>query len=267
MEAAMTRGVATEAEKTVEVPLSPELVLVSPDLRERALRELTVPHEGNGTKPHPLRLLDFARLYSEEPQEVEVSLLRAAGDAIVHVAVLAALFVMVVTGAAFALTIAPGETEPELAKRPPSPRSAAPGIGTAVVQSDVSVERQPGRALDPWRHSPGPVGLTTQGQLVWNLDALVRDVFGSRGACVLWAPNQLSLVPCSAVPGGAVYRTTFTGADGSGFRLSNRSTPPALRGHAVPLKVRTSYVSCGRGRWVAATGGRALSCERERSRP
>jgi hypothetical protein len=264
----MTGGVATEAEKTNDVPLSPELVLVSPDLRERALRELTLPHESNGAKPHPFRLLDFPRVHVEEPEDMDVSLLRTAGDAIVHVALLAALFVLVVAGAAFGLTIAPGETEPELAKRPAPLPSAAPVIGTAVVQGDVSVERQPGRAHDPWRPSPGPVGLTTQGQLVWNLDALVRDVFGSRATCLLPATNQLSVVACSASPpGGTAYRTTFAGAEGSGFRLSNRSRPPALRAPAVPLKLRTSYVSCGRERWIAATAIRALSCERELSRP
>jgi hypothetical protein len=268
MEPAMTWGVATEAETTVEVPLSPELVLVSPDLRERALRELTLPHESNGTRPHPLLLRDFARLHAAEPEEIEVSLLRGAGEAIVQVAVFAALFVLVVAGAAFGLTIAPGETEPELASRPASLRPDAPGIGTAAVHGDVSVERQQGRVRDPWRHSPGPIGLTTQGQLVWNLDALVRDVFGSRPACLLYAPNQLSVVACSASPpGGTAYRTTFTGVDRSGFRLSNRSTPPTLRAYAVPLKLRTSYLSCGRGRWVAATANRALSCERELSRP
>jgi hypothetical protein len=260
----MTWQAATEAVKTSDVPLSPELVLVSPDLRERALRELTLPRERNGTKPHPLRLGELSRLLAEEPEEADVSLLRVAGDAIVHVALLAVLFVLVVAGAAFGLTIAPGETEPELATRAPSVRAAAPEIGTAVVQGGVSIERQPGRADDPWRHSPGPVGLTPHGQLVWNLDALVRDVFGSRRACLLSPSNGLTVVACSpSSRASTLYRTTFTGAEGSGFRPSDRTTPPSLRAQADPVRLQTSYVACGRKRWVAVADDRGLSCEPE----
>lgn len=262
---ATMRGAGTEAEQTVE-PLSPELVLVSPDLRERALRELALPRESNEVKPHPvapLRVSDFIRDDAQEPDE-DVSILRATGDAVVHVAVFAALFLLVVAGAAFGLTIAPGEIEPELASRRAPAHPAPPGIGSAVVQSDVSVERQPGLARSPGRQSPSPVGLTAQGQLVWNLDALVRDTFGSRPVCLRYAGTQLSLAGCSAAaPRRTAYRPTFIGAEGSRFRLSDRSTPPALGARAPLLRVRTSYISCGTQRWLALGANLAVSCERE----
>src|ERR671915_11033 len=263
-QATMSRA-ATEAEQRLGEPLSPELVLVSPELRERALRELTTPSESDGVKPHPLaplRLTDFVLDDAEHP-DGDVSLLRATGDAVAHVAVFAVLFLLVVAGAAFALTIAPGEIEPELASRRAAPHPA-PGIGTAVVQSDFSAERQPGRAQDPSRQSPGPVGLTAQGQLLWNLDALVRDTFGSRPVCLRYAGTQLSLAGCSAAaPRRTAYRLTFIGAEGSRFRLSDRSTPPALGARAPLLRLRTSYISCGTQRWLALGANLAVSCERE----
>jgi hypothetical protein len=263
-------GAATEAEQTLDEPLSPELVLVSPDLRERALRELKLPRESHGVKPQPLapvRLSDFIRDDAQAPDE-DVSILRATGDAVVHVAAFAAVFLLVVAGAAFGLTIAPGEIEPKLASRGAAPHPAPPGIGTAVVRSDVSPERQPGRAHDPGRQSPSRVGLTAQGQLVWNLDALVRDTFGSRPVCLRYAGTQLSLAGCSAAaPRRTEYRTTFIGAEGSRFRLSDRSTPPALGARAPLLRIRTSYISCGTKRWLALGANLAVSCEREVPRP
>lgn len=158
----MTRGAATEVETTAGEALSPELVLVSPDLRERALRELTLPHERNAAGRPAVRLPELARDHAEDPDDVEVSLLRATGDAVLHVAVLAALFVLVVAGAAFGLTVAPGEPEPRFANRPAPPHPISPAIGTAAVQGDVSVGRRPGRAVDGWRRS-FPVRLTSEG--------------------------------------------------------------------------------------------------------
>jgi hypothetical protein len=277
MERAM-RGAATEAETNIG-PLSPELVLVSPELREPALRELDLRHQRNGVKPHS-DLLDLARARADDHDDVEhgrptpePTLLLVAGAAAVRAAVLAAVFVAAVAGAAFGLTIAPGETEPRLAMpanqdeagRPverawrsrPEPRPArlqpaGRGIGTATVLEDMS------------RLSERPAGLTSHGQLVWNLDALVRDVFGNQPVCLL-AGNQLSSGACSASPQSrTAYRTTFIGAEGSSLGLSKKQTAPLLQGRAIPLKLGASYISCGRQRWIAAGANFALSCARER---
>jgi hypothetical protein len=172
----MTWRAATEVEKTAGEPLSPELVLVSPDLRERALRELTFPREGNGTGSPAVRLLELAREQPEERDYVEVSLLRTAGDVALHVAGIAVLFVLVVAGAAFGLTIAPGETEPRFATSPTPPRPSSPAIGTAAVSGSVSVDERAG-GVDRWRRS-FPPRLTTYGQLVWNLTATAPRLRG-----------------------------------------------------------------------------------------
>lgn len=274
-------------------PLSPELVLVSPELRELALRELDLPYQPNGAKPHAhADLLNLARnrdvdreLESGRPAE-EPPLLRVAGAAAVRAAVLAALFVVAVAGAAFGLTVADGKTEPKLAmpenrsearqpvqrawRSAPEPRPdplhpASRGIGTAAVYGGSSLERRSAPATARSRRSRSPVGLTSHGQLVWNLDALVRDVFGDQPVCLLFASNQLSSAACSASPQTrAVYSTTFTRAAGSELRLSMQKGAPVLRGHAVPLKLGPSYISCGRQQWIAAGANFALSCERGR---
>lgn len=259
----MTWGAATDEEKKTGEPLSPELVLVSPDLRERALAELTLPHERNGARQPALRLLELAR---EEPEErdVEVSLLRTARDAVLHVAGMAVLLVLVIAGTAFGLTIAPRETEPRFATTLAAPQPTSPSIATAAVSGHVPGSARPGGTLDSWRRSP-PVRLTTYGQLVWNLDALVRDVFGSRRVCLLHAGNQLSPAACSASSRRqTVYRTTFDRAEGSKLRLRRAAAAPVLRGGAVPLRVGTKYVSCGRHQWVATGANRALACLGER---
>jgi hypothetical protein len=259
MEAAMTWGAATESEQTAGEPLSPELVLVSPDLRERALRELTFPHERKAATPPALRLVESPQDQPDEPGDDHVSLLQAAGDSLLHVTVLAVLFVLVVAGVATALTLAPGEPAPRFANGPAAPRPVSPEIGTAAVSSDARTAH----GVDRWRRS-GPVRLTTYGQLVWNLDALVRDVFGSQQVCLLHASSQLSPAACSASEQRrSAYRTTFDRAERSELRLRKTATAPRLRGRAVPLRIGTNYISCGRHRWVATAAHRALTCQQQ----
>jgi hypothetical protein len=256
----MPWGAATDAESTAGEPLSPELVLVSPDLRERALRELAYPQEPNEARPPALRLVELASDHPDEPDDIEVSLLRTAADAIRHVAVLAVLFVLVVAAAATALTFAPGEPAPRFATGPAPPRPVSPAIGTAAI----SAGGRTAHSVDRWRRSL-PVRLTTYGQLVWNLDALVRDVFGSRQVCLLHASNQLSPAACSASgQRRSAYRTTFDRAEQSELRLRKTAAAPRLRGPAVPLRIGTSYISCGGHRWVATAVNRALTCQQER---
>jgi hypothetical protein len=267
MEAAMTWGAATEAEQAAGEPLSPELVLVSPDLRERALRELACADERDWATPRVLRLVVSAQDRSDEPDDDEVSLLRTAGDSLLHVAVLAALFVLVVSGVATALTIAPGEPAPRFATGPAPPRPVSPAIGTAAVSAGVPGGGRPARSVDRWRRNL-PVRLTTHGQLVWDLDALVYDVFGNRPVCLLHATNQLSPAACSASgQRQSAYRRTFDRAGGSELRLSKPARTPRLRGRAVPLSVGTKYVSCGSDRWVATGANQGLACQPERSKP
>jgi hypothetical protein len=237
MQAAST-GLPTEPEHIDRLPLSPELVLVSPDLRELALREISLPHERNGVKPQ-LDLLELARERPREEDEGEHAgparerpFLYAAAAAVLRSAVVAASFVVVVAAAAFGLTIAPPEKAPRLAPpvtqteaglpaerawrsapepKPPSPGAAPRGIGTAALHG------RPERAQRT-------VDVTPRGLLIRNLNAL---------------------------------------AEGSQLRLSKRRTPPVLRGGAVPLKLGANYISCGRKSWIAAGRDWALACEQE----
>jgi hypothetical protein len=233
-------GLATEPDETVGLPLSPELVLVSPELREFALREVRLPYERNGVKPQ-LDLLDLARDRADDGAErveapVEPPFLRAAAVAAVRSAVVAASFIVVVAAAAFGLTIAPPQAEPRLAgpvdgsePRPPGERAwrsapepkaappapAAQGIGSAALH---------GGAPPAPRSGLGTVHLGDP-PLVGNLGALAGE---------------------------------------SQLRLRKRRTAPVMQRGAVPVTLRGSYISCGRQRWIAAGSNWTLSCERER---
>jgi hypothetical protein len=219
---AVTRVPAQDAENTFG-PWSPELVLVTPELRERALREHVLPHERNGVKRHSdlLYLVRDRDELEDTPPAPEPPLLRVAGVAAVRVAAYSVVFVLAVAGAALGLTMAPDRSHPTLVvtadqsaeqrawrstrQIKPSPlQSAAPAIGTAVVHAGVPR------------------------QIVWDLDAL---------------------------------------AVGSTLRLSKLKAAPLLPGRAVPLKLGSSFISCGKRRWIAAGAGFALSCVLERPDP
>jgi hypothetical protein len=165
MQPAATPGLATEAENTAGEPLSPELVLVSPELREVALRELTISQRLNGAKPPPDRLSAFARARAGHGDEAdredpvsEPPILQAAAAATVRAAAMAAIFVLAVAGAVFGLTIAANERGPEVM------RSAKPtavpqlvegrGIGSAAACGGVSNEQRPGHASAQMRRAP-----------------------------------------------------------------------------------------------------------------
>jgi hypothetical protein len=190
------------------VPLSPELVLVSPELRELALRQLDLPYERNGgtTRPRAARAEAV-----DEP-----SFLRVTALAAVRSAALAGALFGSVAAAAVGLTVAPDETEPRLAEdvttsSPPlgRPWRAPPkqGIGQAA---DSSL---------PLREAP----------LAWSLEALPR-------------------------PSGSVLSP------------KRRNDAPVLRGDAVPLLVRSTYISCGPRRWIATGANWTLFCAPEQKR-
>jgi hypothetical protein len=49
----------------------------------------------------------------------------------------------------------------------------------------------------------------------------------------------------------------------SNLSLSRRRKAPLLRNRAIPLALRSSYISCGRQRWIAAGSDWTLTCARE----
>jgi hypothetical protein len=269
-----------EREQPYEAPLSPELVLVSPELRELALRELTAAPASNGSTSPP------SRPPQEEPiagdtLETTGSWLRGLARGVLHAAAFAAVSLALIAGAASVLTLAGGQNGPELADRaheperirrewrspdraaPPRPKSPLQGIGAAAVHDRRTVgPKKPLRAAAGSRL--GPLGLTSYGRLVWNLDALVRDRFGDRAVCLSFALNLLSPAACAApAHGRSEYRSTFA-ARKSAFRVRTLNRAPRLRGRAIPLKAGTGYISCGSERWLAAGANWGLVCEAER---
>jgi hypothetical protein len=239
MEPAAT-GLATHAENADQLPLSPELVLVCPELRELALREVPLPYERNGVKPQ-LDLLDLARARAaregpeQRPQPPEPAFVRAAAVAVVRAAVVAVAFVAVVAAAAVGLTIAPPQTEPRLAPPPNQTEPRRP------------VERNWRSAPEP---KPAPTAPASQGI---GAPALQRGVAKDPAQ----APGGIRL----GYPPVAWNLRVLTDAP---LRLSRKRTPPVLRGGARPLMLGASFISCGRGRWIAAGANWAVSCQPER---
>jgi hypothetical protein len=234
-------GLSTEPDETLGLPLSPELVLVSPELRELALREISLPHERNGVKPQ-LDLLDLARERAPAEDEGEDAgparerpFLYAAAAAVLRSAVVAASFVVVVAAAAFGLTIAPSETAPRLA--PP------------VNQTEARQPLEP--AERAWRSTPEPKSPSP--------GAAPRGI----GTAALHGRPERAQRTTGPTPRGLLIRNLKALAEGSQLRLRKQRTPPLLRRGAVPLKLRANYISCGRKRWIAAGRDSALTCEQE----
>lgn len=136
----------------------------------------------------------------------------------------------------------------------------------AVIPAGVAAARATGP----------PSGLTAHGRIVWNLDALLHDTFGSR-AVYLNAKQSYPRSPrnfstrfygncCSAY-----YLFTFANAHGSVLRTVRPPKPPRPiiggSGYEVPLTIRGAYISCGGNRWLYEHGGSGpanwqISCHR-----
>ena len=112
-----------------------------------------------------------------------------------------------------------------------------------------------------------PPGLTSNGQVIWNLDALLEDTYGNRPAC--WDGKRAAIF---AVPPGAecpapaaryqAWDVTFLDARHSQFHLIHLSKEPATGATNVPIRVGSDYVSCphgqyhhGRRGWLVFGGG------------
>jgi hypothetical protein len=269
---------ATDSAQRSETLLSPELVLVSPELREFALGQLPDQAGRNGTgRPETAPSESYG---DEAGADQRDGLLRALGLAVLRSTALAAAFIAVIGGAAGVITISGGPNAPELASerkrldprerqlrsladeptRPPLPKTQ--GIGRTVVHGAPSAERPrpPAAATSP----SAPRRLTSYGRLVWNLDALVRDRFGSGPVCLSFSLNALSPAACAEPPHDrTLYRATFA-ASKSDFRLRRLKAAPLLRTRVVPLKAGTGYISCGQNRWLAAGANWVLLCEEAR---
>lgn len=103
-----------------------------------------------------------------------------------------------------------------------------------------------------------PPGLSAQGRLLWNLDALLHDRFGKHPVYVNFAdpygrPDSFSTKFISEASSGW-YTYTFANARGSAFRVEHPTRPPKFepwnKGARIPMMLGGGFISCGRGTWV-----------------
>lgn len=112
-----------------------------------------------------------------------------------------------------------------------------------------------------------PSGLTRNGRVIWNLDALLRDTYGNRLVC--WDGQRFVLFPASRSAGcpapSARYQTwdfSFLNTHHSQFRRIHLLREPTTGVTNVPIRVGSDYVSCphgqyhhGRRGWLVFGGG------------
>jgi len=113
-----------------------------------------------------------------------------------------------------------------------------------------------------------PSGLTTYGQAVWNLDALLHDTFGNQKVW-LNARSSYPRTPANFstdvidLASSRIVVYTFAKAHGSAFTLVRPNPKPrpdiGASGWNTPLTVRDSYISCGNGKWLYEHGGEAYA--------
>jgi hypothetical protein len=100
--------------------------------------------------------------------------------------------------------------------------------------------------------SAPPTGLTAPGRLLWNLEALLRQTFGTNYEGCLRYLNRytLSFTKDSYCRTHALYqfmgyRFTFKSPSRSAFHLVERTfRPTAFGNYPEPIRVESSYVAC-----------------------
>jgi hypothetical protein len=99
-----------------------------------------------------------------------------------------------------------------------------------------------------------PPGLTASGQVIWNLDALLRDTYGSRTVCwdgkryMVFAVTRGQYCPAPEAR-SQVWDFTFLSAHRSEFRRVHLGKEPLTGVTNVAVRVGTDYVSCPHGRY------------------
>ena len=95
--------------------------------------------------------------------------------------------------------------------------------------------------------SSAPVGLSAYGRLVWNLDALVHDLYGRAHVCM--HAQRFAIHRCASPTfNDGDYRATFAGANHSSFTAVARSSNPLRLVNVVPITIGGSYIKCGASR-------------------
>lgn len=120
--------------------------------------------------------------------------------------------------------------------------------------------------LPPSAFAGPPVGLTSNGRVLWNLDALLND-FGNRVECFDSRQYRIFSVPHRHYCPGPEARYqqwdfTFLNAFHSEFRLERLAKQPFTGVTNVPVRVGSEYISCPNGEyhhggpgWIVFGGG------------
>jgi hypothetical protein len=121
-----------------------------------------------------------------------------------------------------------------------------------------------------------PAGLTRSGKVLWNLEALLHDRFGSRDVWVNRPENFPRAAENFTTAGGALccsgyYSFTFVNARGSAFKTFGPTRLPQPKigasGGEAPLTIQGSYIYCGANTWLYEHYGngpwnKQISCHR-----
>ena len=117
-----------------------------------------------------------------------------------------------------------------------------------------------------------PVGLSTNGRLLWQFEALLRDVFGKRAPYASSASYDTNFAcagnNCYPHAKWDPYVYTFANARGSTFRLRSRTfRAGAFGNYPLPLRINGLYIACNAASTtflttVRGVAGFALSCQR-----
>jgi hypothetical protein len=103
------------------------------------------------------------------------------------------------------------------------------------------------RARTWQRLESAPVGLTAQGRMLWNLEALVRKTFGNRKVSVSGRANFSCSGTCMPLATFSRYVFTFDRPSNSSFHISSKSLRNATFGnYPIPVRIRGKPVACDR---------------------
>jgi hypothetical protein len=113
-----------------------------------------------------------------------------------------------------------------------------------------------------------PRGLTSNGRLQWEFEALLHDVFGNRHPYATGTNNSDFSCAGTCVPHvkWSAYVFTFANAHGSSFSLKSRTFGPVAFGnYPIPIRINGRYIACEKSAStfltnLRGTAGFALLC-------
>ena len=148
---------------------------------------------------------------------------------------------------------------------------AAKALAVMLVGLTLIVTGGPAGATGA-RVSGPPQGLSANGRLLWQFEALLHDVFGSRRPYAASASydSNFACAGSNCYPHAKwdPYVYTFANARHSSFSLRSRTfAAGAFGNYPVPLRINSLYIACDRNAttFLTSVGGVAgfvLSCEK-----